>query len=77
MFHGTCVSLLTDEVNWLGARKNFLWVCVDCFTNISGLLEAGLSSRLSSISDKSEDMSKAFSNIESNIDIPKKSLFHS
>ena len=26
-FHGECVSLTVDEVQWLGARSNCLWLC--------------------------------------------------
>ena len=26
-FHGPCVSLSVDDVDWLGARKNCKWIC--------------------------------------------------
>ena len=29
-FHGLCVSLSVDDVDWLGARKNCKWICDTC-----------------------------------------------
>ena len=29
-FHGPCVSLSVDDVDWLGARKNCKWICHTC-----------------------------------------------
>ena len=29
-FHGPCVSLSVDDVDWLGARKNCKWICDTC-----------------------------------------------
>ena len=33
-FHGPCVSLTSEEVQWMGTKPNCLWVCDDCI-NVS------------------------------------------
>ena len=34
-FHGECVSLTVDEVQSMGARSNYLWLCDSCFSSSS------------------------------------------
>ena len=32
-YHGVCVSLKIDEVKWLGAARNCVWLCEICISS--------------------------------------------
>lgn len=50
-FHGQCVALTTDEVQWLGSRANFLWVCDACLSDEASKPEAKLNSIVKTVTD--------------------------
>ena len=47
-YHGVCVSLKVDEVKWLGASRNCVWLCDICISSNIFTTDAKLTSVLES-----------------------------
>ena len=55
-FHGTCAYLSEEEVKWLGAERNYVWLCDSCVEQndnifISSKTEAKLNALFDSLSN--------------------------
>ena len=50
-YHGTCCSLSEEDVQWLGERRNCLWVCNLCLDGSLFTSEAKFDSLLHNIND--------------------------